>query len=296
MGKVAQDLAVAERTRDAVPSFVARCDIHAGESERDFRIRLQLEARTARDEAVDAVRKKYAPKQAALAERLRRAEQAVERETQQASDQKMQTAVSVGATLLALFGRKAVRRDHRAGDDGRARGPQHEGSVRHQAGVRERREVKAAIAALDGEIAEDVAAVSARSSTTRRSNRCRSRPSAGRSRSSSSRWRGSLKGRYRPGHDRRPGPPRRPVGGRRRGAVRARSARRLPVAGARAGPPRDRHQRARAAPGPGRAALPLRQGSIRFASSATPAAATAGSRKSPTRWWRGAPASRSRSC
>ena len=135
-----------------------------GESERDFRIRLQLEARTARDEAVDAVRKKYAPKQAALAERLRRAEQAVERETQQASDRKMQTAVSVGATLLrALFGRKAVSSGPSGGRRrSRAAWPQHEGSVRHQAGVRERGEVKAAIAALDGEIAEDVAAVSAR--------------------------------------------------------------------------------------------------------------------------------------
>jgi len=136
-----------------------------GESERDFRIRMQLEARTARDEAVDAVRKKYAPKQAALAERLRRAEQAVERETQQASDQKMQTAVSVGATLLgALFGRKAVS----AGTIGRAttvaRGVGR--SMKEASDIKRASEsvesVKAAIAALDGEIAEDVAAVSAR--------------------------------------------------------------------------------------------------------------------------------------
>ena len=79
------------------------------ESERDFRIRLQHEARAARDAAVDAVRRKFALKQAALAERLRRAEQTVEQETQQASDSKMQTAVSMGATLLgALLGRKAA--------------------------------------------------------------------------------------------------------------------------------------------------------------------------------------------
>jgi hypothetical protein len=80
-----------------------------GESERDFRIRAQLAARSARDEAVQDVRKKYAARQAALTERLRRAESAVEREQQQASDQKVQTAVSIGATLLgALLGRKAV--------------------------------------------------------------------------------------------------------------------------------------------------------------------------------------------
>ena len=80
-----------------------------GESERDFRIRLLVEHRAVRDAAVDAVRRKYAARQAALAERLRRAEAAVEREQQQASDQKVQTAVSMGAALLgALLGRKAA--------------------------------------------------------------------------------------------------------------------------------------------------------------------------------------------
>ncbi len=49
------------------------------------------------------------PKMAALEERIRRAEQAAERETEQANQQKMQTAISVGATLLGAFlGRKAV--------------------------------------------------------------------------------------------------------------------------------------------------------------------------------------------
>jgi hypothetical protein len=81
----------------------------AGESERDFRIRLQLEARAARDQAVDDVRRKYASKQATLTERLRRAEAAVGREQEQASQQRTQTAVSFGATVLgALFGRKAI--------------------------------------------------------------------------------------------------------------------------------------------------------------------------------------------
>ena len=80
-----------------------------GESERDFRIRLQVERRAARDAEVDAIRRKYAPRQAALAERQRRAETAVSREQEQASHQKLQTAVSVGATLLgALLGRKTV--------------------------------------------------------------------------------------------------------------------------------------------------------------------------------------------
>ena len=79
------------------------------ESERDFRIRLQLEARAARDRAVEDVRRKYASKQATLADRLRRAESTIGREQEQASQQRTQTAVSLGATVLgALFGRKAI--------------------------------------------------------------------------------------------------------------------------------------------------------------------------------------------
>jgi hypothetical protein len=87
------------------------------ETERDFRIRVQDALRVQRDEAVEKIRRKYAARQATLADRLRRAETAVARETEQASQQKVQTAVSFGATVLgALFGRKAVN----AGTIGRA--------------------------------------------------------------------------------------------------------------------------------------------------------------------------------
>jgi hypothetical protein len=80
-----------------------------GESERDFRIRVNDASRAARDEAVDAVRRKYAAKQAQLADRLRRAEAAVDREAGQASQAKVQTMLSVGATVLgALLGRKTI--------------------------------------------------------------------------------------------------------------------------------------------------------------------------------------------
>ena len=137
----------------------------AGESERDFRIRLQHEGRAARDEAIEAVRRKYAPKQAALTERLRRTEQAVEREQQQASDSKMQTAVSMGATLLgALFGRKSVS----VGTLGRAttaaRGVGR--SMKEASDVKRATEtvesVKAAVSTLEAQLAEDIAAVTAK--------------------------------------------------------------------------------------------------------------------------------------
>jgi hypothetical protein len=150
-----------ELLRHASLGIVSRAD----ESERDFRIRLQHEARAARDEAVEAVRRKYAPKEAALAERLRRAQATVDREQQQASDSRMQTMVSMGATVLgALLGRRAVS----AGSLGRAttaaRGVGR--SMKEASDVKRAAEsveaVKAAVSKLEGQVAADVAAVGAR--------------------------------------------------------------------------------------------------------------------------------------
>ena len=66
---------------------------NADESERDFRIRLQDSASAQRDIAVERLRKKYAPKKAALEERVRRAQSIVAREREQASGQKLEAAV-----------------------------------------------------------------------------------------------------------------------------------------------------------------------------------------------------------
>ncbi|MBC7187885.1 MAG: ATP-binding protein [Calditrichaeota bacterium] len=80
-----------------------------GETERDFRIRLQLAAHEQRDQMVERLRQKYAPRMTSLQERVRRAEWALEREVEQAKQQKMQTAISLGTTLLGAFvGRKAI--------------------------------------------------------------------------------------------------------------------------------------------------------------------------------------------
>ena len=80
-----------------------------GEDERDFRVRLQQLAREERDEKIEALREKYASKLATLQERKRRAEQAVEKQAEQAKKAKMDTALSVGATLLGAFtGRKVL--------------------------------------------------------------------------------------------------------------------------------------------------------------------------------------------
>ncbi len=80
-----------------------------GETEREFRIRLQQAAREQRDRAVELIRQKYAPRVAALQERIRKAQEAVERERAQATQQQVQTAISFGATLLgAVLGRKTI--------------------------------------------------------------------------------------------------------------------------------------------------------------------------------------------
>ena len=80
-----------------------------GESERDFRLRMQQETREARDQTKEKLRLKYAPKHAQLEERIRRAEQARQREAEQAAQSKIQTAISFGTTLLSAFtGRKAL--------------------------------------------------------------------------------------------------------------------------------------------------------------------------------------------
>jgi hypothetical protein len=79
------------------------------ETEGDFRVRLQQAFREQRDDAVAKLRAKYTPKTTALQERLRRAEQAVERETGQARSAKLSTMLSFGSTLLGAFlGRKAI--------------------------------------------------------------------------------------------------------------------------------------------------------------------------------------------
>lgn len=80
-----------------------------GESERDFRVRLQQASREQRDAQVEGLRQKYSPKLVGLQERIRRAEQAVDREQSQASSAKLQTAISFGTAVLGAFlGRKAV--------------------------------------------------------------------------------------------------------------------------------------------------------------------------------------------
>ncbi len=82
-----------------------------GESERVFRIRLGDGAREQRDFEKEKLRQKYAGKLQSLEERMRRAQERIDREAQQASSQRTQTLISIGQTALSvLFGRKTLSR------------------------------------------------------------------------------------------------------------------------------------------------------------------------------------------
>ena len=88
-----------------------------GEPERDFRVRLQQAGREQRDQQSEVLRKKYSPKIVALQDRIRRAEQMVERQQAESRSSQIQAAISVGATILGAFlGRKAIS----AGNIGKA--------------------------------------------------------------------------------------------------------------------------------------------------------------------------------
>jgi hypothetical protein len=80
-----------------------------GESEGDFRTRLAVAVREARDAEAAKLRQKFAPKLTALQGQRQRALERVEREKGQASQQKIQAAISIGTSILGAFlGRRMV--------------------------------------------------------------------------------------------------------------------------------------------------------------------------------------------
>ena len=79
------------------------------ESERDFRIRVNAAAREGRDAALQKVRDKSAARLSTLQDRVRKAEQTVQVQSEQATGAKVSAAVSIGATIFgALLGRRAT--------------------------------------------------------------------------------------------------------------------------------------------------------------------------------------------
>jgi hypothetical protein len=80
-----------------------------GETEGDFRVRLQDAASEKRDLAIAKIRKRYAGKVTTLENRLMRAEQSIDVQKQQSTKKKLDTAISFGTAILgAVLGRKKL--------------------------------------------------------------------------------------------------------------------------------------------------------------------------------------------
>lgn len=79
------------------------------ESENDFRTRIAITLREERDEQVQKLKDKYVSKISALNEKIRKAQTKVEQQKQQATTQKGEAYLSVGATILgAILGKKRI--------------------------------------------------------------------------------------------------------------------------------------------------------------------------------------------
>jgi hypothetical protein len=79
-----------------------------GESAGDFRVRIAQTARELRDKMIEALREKYGKKVKDLETKAAKAMDKLEVQKAQASSAKLQTAVSIGTSILgALFGRKS---------------------------------------------------------------------------------------------------------------------------------------------------------------------------------------------
>lgn len=134
------------------------------ESASDFRARLEQAAREERDAAVRKLREKFAARSSAAARKVAQTREAVEREKSQARSAQMQTAISVGTTLLgALFGRKGSGLGHISRAGTAARGATRAMKQTSDVGTAQERLAAAekAAAELEAELEAEIAALPA---------------------------------------------------------------------------------------------------------------------------------------
>lgn len=152
------------RTLDVLTCKDPKAVSEPQETEGEFRARLALQIRESRDAAVEALHKKFAPREAALQVRLERAHAALERQKQQASAATMQTMISVGSSLLGAFlGKKAISATNLGRATTAARGVSRsmkEGSEAATAG-QSLENVQAQAAELETDFAAEAAALTA---------------------------------------------------------------------------------------------------------------------------------------
>jgi hypothetical protein len=128
-----------------------------GMAEGEFRSRIALALREKRDTAVASLRKKYAARLDALGDRERKAAQKVERERSQASNQTLDTALSVGGSLLGVLfgGRRSSSRKVSTAARSVGRASKERTDVAHAEADVEA--VRAQIAAINQELEAEVA-------------------------------------------------------------------------------------------------------------------------------------------
>lgn len=123
-----------------------------GESEGDFRSRLSIKGREARDEAVDKMRDKYASKIRTKTGQLERAKLAVDKEEAEASASTWQAGASIlGGLLGGLLGKRKSRRNHLSGA---TRAMKQRGDVRRA--EEKVRLIAGDLAELEAELADEI--------------------------------------------------------------------------------------------------------------------------------------------
>ncbi|MBY0586438.1 DUF87 domain-containing protein [bacterium] len=87
----------------------AKINSSAKETEGEFKIRIKQIMTESRDREIEKIRTKYGPKLERLQERIRKAQQRVEKEKSQANNSIIQAILSLGSSVLgAIFGRKTM--------------------------------------------------------------------------------------------------------------------------------------------------------------------------------------------
>ena len=137
----------------------------AGETEGEFRVRLRDALRESRDAAVEKLRARLAPQLATLRDQIARAEQRVGAEREQYSAKKMDTVISIGASVVgALFGRKLASRTNVGRAATAMRGLGRAADERGDVGRAEERadQMRAKLAELEQSCQQEIAALESR--------------------------------------------------------------------------------------------------------------------------------------
>jgi hypothetical protein len=153
-----------EKTLDVLTCKELKLSQNPGETSESFYARVSLAARENRDAKIDALRKKFAPKQAALQARLDRALANLETQRAQAKHATLQTAISFGTGLLGAFlGRKAISSRTVTSMGTAARGVSRTMKEGGDVASAEKsvEDIRSRIADLDAEFAADSAALAA---------------------------------------------------------------------------------------------------------------------------------------